>query len=184
MWGKSIKTLFVIVFACAKCTLLYSQIPISAENFISNQNVYKQIDSLTYDGKTIALIDTFNVSITPPQFSMKINNRTFISPATISSVQVSEIKRVVYLMAVKNIKEDILAPQGVHLVSKEEVVTTDNKEGIMIVVQMKVDTIDFYRMMLFTGDYMRTIWITANYPVSLKEKMEAILRKTLLSIKF
>jgi hypothetical protein len=49
---------------------------------------------------------------------------------------------------------------------------------------MKVDTVDFYRMMLFTGDYMRTIWITANYPVMLKEKLEATLRKSLLSIKF
>ncbi len=184
MWGKFLKTLFVVIFACIKCSIVFGQIPISAQNFISNQNVYKQIDSLIYDGKTTAVIDTFNVSIVPPQFSMKVDNRTFISPATTSSVQISEIKRVVYLMAVKNINEEILAPQGVHLVSKEDVVTTNNKEGILVIVQMKVDTIDFYRMMLFTGDYMRTIWVTANYPVALKDKMEAILRKTLLSIKF
>lgn len=87
-------------------------------------------------------------------------------------------------MAVQNIKEEVLAPQGVHFLSKENVVTSDNKEGILILVSMKVDTIDFYRMMLFTGNYMRTVWVTANYPVLLKDKMEAIMRKSLLSIKF
>lgn len=163
---------------------VFGQNPFSAENFMSNDAVYRQIDSLIFDGKTTVQIDTFNISFVPPQYCMKINQTTFISPASTSSIQISELKQVVYPMAVLNINEEVLAPQGVHLLSKENVVTFDNKEGVLVVVMMKVDTIDFYRMMLFTGDYMRTVWLTANYPVVLKDKMEAILRKSILSVKF
>ncbi len=161
-----------------------AQNPFSAQNFSPNQAVYNKLDSLIVDGKTVVRVDTFDLFITPPPFFMKIDKRTFISPATTSSIQVSEIKQVVYPLAVQNIKEEVLAPQGVTLISKENVVTFDNKEGVLVVVMMKVDTLDFYRMMLFTGDYMRTIWITANFPVLLKDKMEAVLRKSILSVKF
>ena len=178
------KDKLLLLFFLLLTTFAVAQSPFSAQGFIQNQEAFKKIDSLIYDGKTTAFIDTFGVSIVPPQYSMKVDNRTFISPGTTSSIQISEIKRVVYLMAVQNIKEEVLAPQGVHLVSKEPVVTSNNKEGILVLVSMKVDTIDFYRMMLFTGDYMRTIWVTANYPVLLKDKVEAILRKSILSIKF
>jgi hypothetical protein len=178
------KYAFLLLFFLVSLLGLNAQDPFSARNFVPNQEVYKRLDSLIYDGNTTVVIDTFGVSLVPPQYSLRIDQRTFISPGTTSSIQISEIKRVVYLMAVQNIKEEVLAPQGVHLISKETVVTSNNNEGILVLVSMKVDTVDFYRMMLFTGDYMRTIWITANYPVMLKEKLEATLRKSLLSIKF
>lgn len=177
------KNLLFLLFGCVSFSAI-AQVPFSAQNFVANQSIYKQIDSLIYDGKTTVVIDTFSVSIIPPQYSLKIDARTFISPATTSSIQVSELKRVVYPMVVQNITEEVLAPQGVRLVSKENVMTNDNKEGILVLVSMKVDTMDFYRMMLFTGDYIKTIWVTANYPVILKDKVEAILRKSILSIKF
>jgi hypothetical protein len=178
------KNTFLLLFSLLLMTCLKAQDPLSAQNFVANQEALKKIDSLIYDGKTTVFIDTFGVSMVPPQYSLKVDQRTFISPGTTSSIQISEIKRVVYLMAVQNIKEEVLAPQGIHLISKEPVMTSDNKEGILVLVSMKVDTVDFYRMMLFTGDYMRTLWITANYPVLLKEKVEATLRKSLLSLKF
>lgn len=177
------KKLLFIIFLCLSFRVI-AQVPFTAQNYIANQSIYKQIDSLIYDGKTTVVIDTFSVSIIPPQYSLKIDARTFISPATTSSIQVAELKRVVYPMVVQNITNEVLAPQGVRLVSKENVMTNDNKEGILVLVSMKVDTMDFYRMMLFTGDYIKTIWVTANYPVILKDKVEAILRKSILSIKF
>jgi len=177
------KKILFLLFGCLSFSAI-AQVPFTAQNYIANQSIYKQIDSLIYDGKTTVVIDTFSVSIIPPQYSLKIDARTFISPATTSSIQVAELKRVVYPMVVQNITEEVLAPQGVRLVSKENVMTNDNKEGIIVLVSMKVDTMDFYRMMLFTGDYIKTIWVTANYPVILKDKVEAILRKSILSIKF
>lgn len=175
---------FLIVSFLLGFGFAHAQAPLTPQNFNPNKQVFKMLDSLVYDGKTTVFIDTFKVSITPPQYSMKMDSRTFISPGSTSSIQISEIKRVVFPMAVQNIKPEVLEPQGVRLISKENVITTDNKEGILVVVMMKVDTIDFYRMMLFTGDYMRTIWVTANYPVASKDRIEAILRKSIYSIKF
>ena len=164
---------------------LFAQTPdFSGFSLNSNKQILSKIDSLVFDGNTTVQIDTFQVSFVPPQYSMKINAYTFISPATTSSIQIKEIQKAVYPIVVQNIKSEILEPQGVHLISKENVVTFDNKEGILVLVTMKVDTIDFYRMMLFTGDYMRTVWITASYPVSMKDKVEAILRKSIFSVKF
>jgi hypothetical protein len=177
------KNLLILLFAWYTLPAI-GQMPFTTQNFVANQSIYKQIDSLIYDGKTTVIIDTFAVSIVPPQYSLKIDARTFISPATTSSIQIAELKRVVYPMVVQNITEETLAPQGVRLISKENVVTLDNKEGVIVLVSMKVDTTDFYRLMLFTGDYTKTIWVTANYPVILKEKVEAILRKSMLTLKF
>lgn len=176
-------TLFVICFSY----LLPAQIIPNFkgdETFLENREGMAALDTLVFDGIKIASIDTFDVHFTPPMQFMQVNNRTFVNFQTSSFIQISEIKRVVYLLAVKNITPEILEPQGVKFIQSEEVVTTHNQPGILIYLSHKIEEKDYERMMLFTGDYLRTIWISATYPVELKSSVHDMLKKSLLSITF
>lgn len=154
------------------------------ESFIENKEGMTALDTLVFDGVKTASIDTFNVYFTPPMQFMKVNNRTFVNFQTSSFIQISEIKRVVYLLAVKNITPETLEPQGVRFIKSEEVMTAHNQAGILVYLSHKIEEKDYERIMLFTGDYLRTIWISATYPVELKSSLHDILKNSLLSITF
>jgi len=54
------------------------------------------------------------------------------------------------------------------------VTSTDTSKKVM----------QFERMMLFTGDYQRTIWINASYPVLVKKLLYQVIKESLLSVEF
>ncbi|NCA80898.1 MAG: hypothetical protein EOM76_12105 [Sphingobacteriia bacterium] len=88
------------------------------------------------------------------------------------------------MLAVKNLTTEILEPQGVRFIKSEEIMTSFNREGILIYLSHQIEGKEFERIMLFTGDYLRTIWISATYPIELKTSVHDILKKSLLSIEF
>ncbi len=154
------------------------------ESFFENQSTKAALDTLVYDGIKTLSIDTFHVSFTPPSKFMRVNNTTLVNFQSSSFIQISEMKRVVYLMAVKNITPEVLEPQGVTYIGQENVMTYDNHEGILVFLSNQIEGKEYERMMLFTGDYIRTIWVSATYPVELKSEVFEILKKSLLSVKF
>lgn len=154
------------------------------ETFLKNKEGMAALDSLIFDGIKTASIDTFEVKFVPPLQFMRVNNLSFVNFQTSSFIQISEIKRVVYLLAVKNITPEVLEPQGVKFIQSEEVMTTNNQAGILIYLSLQIEEKDYERMMLFTGDYLKTIWISASYPVELKSSLHDMLKKSLLSITF
>jgi hypothetical protein len=154
------------------------------ESFFENKAGMEALDTLVFDGTRSAKIDSLQIGFTPPLQFMRINNNTFVNFQTSSFIQISEIKKVVYLLAVKNLTPEILEPQGVRFISSEEIMTSLNKEGILVYLSHQIEGKEFERMMLFTGDYLRTIWISATYPLELKSSVHDILKKSLLSIEF
>lgn len=178
--------LFIILFSFCSNYIFAQVFPKLSgdEPFYENQGTKKALDTLIYDGIKKAQIDTFQFSFTPPKEYMKVNHQTFVNFRTSSFIQVSEMKRVVYLMAVRNITPEVLEPQGVKYIGQETVMTIDNHEGILVFVTNQIDGKDYERMMLFTGDYIRTLWISATYPLELKAEVYETLKKSLLSIKF
>lgn len=154
------------------------------EDFFENQSTKAALDTLVYDGIKILSLDTFQIKLTPPNKFMRVNNTTLVNFQTSSFIQISEMKRVVYLMAVKNITPEVLEPQGVKYLGQENVMTYDNHEGILVFLSNQIEGKEYERMMLFTGDYIRTIWISATYPVELKSEVFETLKKSLLSVKF
>lgn len=154
------------------------------ESFFENKASLEALDTLVFDGIRSVKIDSLHIGFIPPLQFMRINNNTFVNFQTSSFIQISEIEKVVYLLAVKNITPEILEPQGVRYIRSEEIITNRNKEGILIYLSHQIDGKDFERMMLFTGDYIRTIWISATYPIELKSSVHDILKKSILSIEF
>lgn len=125
------------------------------------------------------------VELIPPahfQFMEEING--FLHIGTSASVQVQEITGTAYVMVTEGLTEDYFQQQGVQKISKEEVVTKHGAKGVIYKVAFEVDDKAFERLMFFTGDYHRTIWINANYPVIIKELMYIVLRESLLTARF
>jgi len=87
-------------------------------------------------------------------------------------------------MATKGLTKKYFKSQGVKLLAQENIKTSDNKNGIMYIVAFKVDDVPFERIMYFTGDYNRTIWINANYPVTARNVLFNVLKNSVLSVQF
>ncbi len=154
------------------------------ETFFENKKGLNALDTLVYNGFKTATIDTFQVSFIPPAQFMRINNQTFVNFQTSTFIQISEIQKTVYLFAVKNITAEILEPQGVKFIQSVDVITTNNQHGVLIYLAHQIEGKDYERMMLFTGDYLRTIWISASYPLELKNTVHDLLKNSLLSVAF
>ncbi|PLX05533.1 MAG: hypothetical protein C0594_07105 [Marinilabiliales bacterium] len=117
---------------------------------------------------TIYIIDSTDIAITPPvEFKPFDQIHGFIHMATSSTIQVNQIEDAPYLMIVENMTDDHFASQGVTLLSQFEINEPDAK-GYVYVIGFTIKGVDFERIMYFTGDLNRTIWINANYPVMIK----------------
>jgi len=130
-------------------------------------------------------IPNTQIAIIPPaHFHFMEDMGGFLHVGTSSSVQVQEITGTPYTLIVLGLTEEHFKSQGVKLISKEDVITKNNEKGIIFKVSFEVEDYEFERLMFFTGDYNRTIWINANYPVVVKDMLEVVLKESLLTAKF
>jgi len=132
------------------------------------------------------------ILITPPahfKYSEKING--FIHPGTFSSITVTYIYGTSFLQITEGLTSEYFTSQNTVLVSGEDVKTKSGMDGKLYLLSFSVTSTDtskkvmqFERMMLFTGDYQRTIWINASYPVLVKKLLYQVIKESLLSVEF
>ncbi len=133
-----------------------------------------------------------DISIVPPKYFVVLPvKNTFLHPASSSTIQINEINGTAYSMLIKNITTEYIEQQNARFISKKEVVTDDGKKATLFLVSFTVEAkdsahtqIDFERYMFFTGNYNKTVWINANYPVIARGVIADVLLKSLLSVKF
>ena len=136
-----------------------------------------------------------NISIVPPEGFKKVNFYVgFFNYSNGASIQIEPIDSIAYVLFAEGFTKEVLQPQGVSLISKEDVRTDEGKTGILItssfnVVQtnettQKEETRRYERLTYLTGDMNRTIFINANYPVLVKELVHEPIKKSLLTAKF
>jgi len=138
-------------------------------------------------GKDTVYVDApkTNIQIIPPaHFVLMEQAGGFLHVGTSSSIQVQEITGTSYLMITPGLTKDYLLSQKCNLISEEDVVNKNGQKGKIFTVTFLVDNVEFERLMYFTGDYNNTIWINANYPVAVKEMLNAVLKTSLLTAKF
>ncbi|MDD3875985.1 MAG: hypothetical protein PHT69_05155 [Bacteroidales bacterium] len=122
--------------------------------------------------------------IPPAHFRFMEQMNGFLHVGTSSSIQIQEIRGTAYPMIVQGLTEGHFTSQGVTLISKEEVLTSNGQKAVIFTVAFKVDDFEFERLMFFSGDYNNTIWINANYPVVMKEILNVVLKESLLTARF
>lgn len=133
-----------------------------------------------------------DVSLVPPKYFVVLPvKNTLLHPPTSSTIQINEIDGTAYSMLMKNITPEYIEKQNAHFISKKEVITDDGKKATLFLVSFTVEANDtlhtqmeFERFMFFTGNYQKTVWINANYPVIAREAISDVLLKSLLSVKF
>ncbi|HOY33038.1 MAG TPA: hypothetical protein PKW80_14255 [Bacteroidales bacterium] len=134
-----------------------------------------------------------DVRIVPPAYFKAFANDGkfgFMHEGAGASISFQEISGTPYPIVVQYMSKEHLETQGVKFITKENVQTKQKKDGVMYLVSFPVKSKDgskelqYERMMLFTGDYNRTIWISANYPVVARKMLFVPLKESLLSVQF
>lgn len=137
-------------------------------------------------------IPGLGVTITPPAFYKPFTQGDqfgFIHQGAASTIQVQVIPGTPYTYIAEGLTIEELAKQGATLILKEEVITNNDKPAILMIILFTIkkpgqEDAVFERMMLFTGDHTRAIWINANYPVIAHQVLYNVLRESLLTVTF
>lgn len=172
--------LFIVFFSIPSIAQSSKHKKDTTKKVVYNPDVVSVKDTSTY-----LLFPNTNIKIIPPLHFIsykKING--FLHTGSSSTIQASEILGTPYVMYTKGMTSDFFGKQGVTLVSEEDIITKDNKQGKLYIVTFSSNGVDFERMMLLTGDYNRTIWLNANYPVVVKFLLFDVIKKSIISIVF
>jgi hypothetical protein len=133
-----------------------------------------------------------DIVITPPAHFKYVDAfKGFIHVGTSASITIQEIENISYLQIVEGLTPEYFAKQKATLISSEDIKTKSGMEGKLYVLGFTTTSNDtskkvlhYERMMLFTGDYQRTLWISANYPELLKKVLYFVLKESLLTVQF
>ena len=133
-----------------------------------------------------------DVSIVPPKYFVVLPvKNTLLHPATSSTIQINEIDGTAYPLLMQKITPEYIEKQNARFISRKDTITNDGKRATLFLVAFTTEAKDslhtkmeFERYMFFTGNYQKTIWINANYPVIAREVIADVLLKSLLSVKF
>jgi hypothetical protein len=145
----------------------------------------------TYTIKYVNVPGT-DLRVVPPAYFRAVPEiQGFIHPGTSASISFTTTEGVSFLQVCEGITSEYLAKQDVVLISKENVKTSSGMDGVLFLVGFTAVTKDsaktsvqYERLMLFTGDYQKTIWVNANYPVALKKILLTVLRESILTVDF
>ena len=134
-----------------------------------------------------------SVKIIPPAYFkpfIKDGKYGFMHEGAGASVAVLEVKGTPWVMVVQALTKEYIEKQGMKYIAREDVKTKDGKDATIISVSFKVKStdgkqdVDYERLMLFTGDYSKTIWVQGNYPLVAKNVLYLVIRESLMSVRF
>ncbi|MDA3820213.1 MAG: hypothetical protein PF590_07135 [Candidatus Delongbacteria bacterium] len=162
--------------------LLFAQNDKKDSTFSVSDYYIKAVKEKPYDESKLDTVKNTRVALIPPEhFVFAKDIPGYIHPGTSSSIQVKDIEGTSWPVIDKVMTKEHLEGQGVKLVSREEVELHSGLSGVIYTVSFETKGVEFERMMMFAGDYNYTIWLNANYPVSLKKIIIKPLLSSLLS---
>jgi hypothetical protein len=149
-------------------------------------------DSLTKPSlKPYAVPNTDIVIIPPAHFKYVDAINGFIHVGTSASITVQELDNISYLQIIEGLTPEYFAKQNVTVLNSEDVKTRSGMTGKLYTLGFSTVSNDsakkilhYERLMLFTGDYQHTIWLSANYPELLKKVLYNVLKESLLTVNF
>jgi hypothetical protein len=171
---------FLIVFLCS----------LSIVNAVFAQTAGDTITEKK-SGKMVAVPGTSVRMIQPAHFLASAQIKGFVHAGSSATIQVNEVEGSPWTLVVKGVTKEYLESQGVTYIGEEMVKTNSGVEGKMYFVTFSVksaknpeEMIEYERILFFTGDYNKTIWINANFPVLVKGLLFDLLKESLLSVEF
>jgi hypothetical protein len=142
----------------------------------------KAINEIPYDESKLENVKNTQIHLIPPQhFVFAKDIPGYIHPGTSASIQVKDIEGTSWPVIDKVMTKEHFESQGVTYIDREEVELYSGLSGVIYTVSFEVKGVEFERKLLFAGDYNYTIWLNANYPVSLKKTIIKPIMSSLLS---
>ncbi len=142
----------------------------------------RNIEEIPYDKHLVDTVPGFDIAIIPPEhfiFAEEIPG--YIHPGTSASIQIKEIKGTSWPIIDRAMTPEHFKSQGVNFITREEVELKSGLSGVIYTVSFEAKGVPFERIMLFAGDYNKTIWINANYPVMVKKTVIKPIINSLMS---
>jgi len=149
-------------------------------------------DSLTKPHLKPYSVPNTDIIITPPAYFKYIDAiNGFVHVGTSASITIQEINNISFLQITEGLSPEYFEKQNATVLSTEDVTTKSGMAGKIYTLGFTTVSNDsakkvlkYERMILFTGDYQRTIWISANYPEFLKNVLYNVLKESLLTVSF
>lgn len=185
------RILTCVLLVMTMCTAAFSQVQ-HAENqtqlAASLDSVMSGIkavgSSFVYDESKMVAIPKTNIKIQPPEyFKYSESIPGFVHIGTMSSIQVEEVAGTSYEIISMAMDSAYFASQGMKLISSEPVVMHDGSAGVLFTAEMKIKGFVFERLILMSGDYQFTMWVTAAYIKLLSPKVKDVILQSMLTSK-
>lgn len=128
-----------------------------------------------------------SISILPPKYFVEFSSDKvsgFMHTGTAANIVAFEYNQTPYLVTADTLKQEHLIGQNVTLIGEETVKTNQGFPGKLYFAQFKVDNIDIIRIMFFTGDYNKTVFLQANYPLMFDPLIRQVIIQSFLSVQF
>ncbi|MFO7791005.1 MAG: hypothetical protein R6V32_10580 [Bacteroidales bacterium] len=147
-----------------------------------SQYYINTIEETSYDLSKLDSIKDTRIAIIPPEhFIFAEDIPGYIHPGTSASIQIKDIDGTSWPVIDKVMTKEHFESQGVTLLNRKEIELYSGLSGVIYTVSFEAKGVKFERKMLFAGDYNYTIWLNANYPVSLKKTLVKPLMSSLLT---
>ena len=185
------RILTCVLLVLIMCTTAFSQVQ-HAENqsqlATSIDSVMKEVTAVggdfVYDESKMVAIPKTNIRIQPPEyFKYSESIPGFMHVGTLSSIQVEEVVGTSYEIIAMAMDSAYFASQGMRLISSEQIVMHDGSTGMLFTAEMKISGYIFERLILMSGDYNFTMWITAAYIKLLAPKVKNVIIQSMLTSK-
>jgi hypothetical protein len=124
------------------------------------------------------------ISLIPPQgFVSATRFPGYQQEETNSSIVVTEIPAPISELASDSTNAEELAKKGMVLL-KQEQVTVDRKDAILLEVQQSAYGIDFNKWILLLGNQSESVLVTATFPQELPSEYSESLKNSLLTVQW
>lgn len=159
---------------------------------LNSFNQEQKNDSLAKPKPKPYSVPNTDIVIVPPAHFKYIDAISgFIHAGTSASITIQELDNISFLQITEGLTPEYFAKQNATVLNTEDITTKSGMAGKLYTLGFTTVSNDsakkvlhYERLMLFTGDYQRTIWISANYPEFLKKVLYTVLKESLLTARF
>ncbi len=178
---KSQKLLFIVVL-----TLIFNSEAVFAQDAHKDSVAYSDFANKDLQKKESSFKNT-SITIRLPRHFKEFSNESlggYMHTGTASSIVAYEMEQTPYVLTSDTLSQDQLTGQEAKLVGQEESKTYDGKQAKFYFVEFETKDVEVIRIMFFTGNYNKTVFLQANYPKGFDSLLRKVIMESFRTVKF
>ncbi len=137
--------------------------------------------------KTESKFKHTSISIRLPKHFKEFSNESingYMHTGTASSIVAFERNDAPFMLTQDSIRPEQLTGDSARLVFQEDLKTYNGAHAKLFIVEFTVDGVEVYRLMFFTGNYDKTVFLQANYPKGFDKLLRKVITESFRTVKF